>query len=120
MTHSVTPTPDAAIAETVSVALGDRSYEILIGSGLIDRAGDFIAPLLPRPKLAIVTDSTVAELHLPRLQKALDAANISHDTYCVPAVKKSKNFRAIGSIMRLAAGAKKLSARIALSRWGAE
>ncbi|MGC6535009.1 MAG: 3-dehydroquinate synthase [Parvibaculales bacterium] len=92
MTHSVTPTPDAAIAETVSVALGDRSYEILIGSGLIDRAGDFIAPLLPRPKLAIVTDSTVAELHLPRLQKALDDAGISHDTYCVPAGEGSKNF----------------------------
>ncbi len=54
--------------ETVEVALGARAYEVRIGAGLLDRAGAEIAPLLRRPRVVIVTDATVAALHLPRLQ----------------------------------------------------
>ena len=35
--------------ETVPVSLGDRSYEIEIGEGLLARAGEIVAPLLKRP-----------------------------------------------------------------------
>ena len=45
---------------TVPVALGDRSYDVRIGPGLIARAGAEIAPLLSRPRVAIVTDENVA------------------------------------------------------------
>ena len=59
---------------TVPVALGDRSYEVRIGPGLIDQAGAQIAPLLSRPRAAILTDETVAARHLPRLLAALKGA----------------------------------------------
>src|SRR5690606_25218181 len=45
---------------TVRVGLGERSYDILIGTGLIAAAGAKIAALLPGIRAAIVTDENVA------------------------------------------------------------
>jgi 3-dehydroquinate synthase len=53
--------------ETVPVVLGDRSYDIHIGDGLLSHAADIVAPLLKRPITAIVTDENVAEHHLSAL-----------------------------------------------------
>ena len=61
----------------VPVPLGERAYDIRIGPGLLGRAGAEIAPLLRRPRLAVVTEATVAGLHLPTLQASLDAAGIA-------------------------------------------
>ena len=76
----------------LEVALGARAYDIHIGSALLARAADYIAPLLPRPKLAIITDSHVAPLHLETLTAGLDRAGIAHDSFIVPAGEASKNF----------------------------
>jgi hypothetical protein len=51
----------------VPVSLGDRSYDIAIGEGLLARAGDIVAPFLKRPLTAIVTDENVAAAHLATL-----------------------------------------------------
>jgi 3-dehydroquinate synthase len=48
--------------DRVPVDLGSRSYTVDIGQGLIDAAGDQIAPLLHRKRVAIVTDAHVAPL----------------------------------------------------------
>ncbi|MEM9794380.1 MAG: 3-dehydroquinate synthase [Pseudomonadota bacterium] len=53
--------------ETVTVPLKGRSYDIKIGPGLLSRAGQEIADLTPRKRLFVLTDSTVAPLHLDRL-----------------------------------------------------
>ena len=45
---------------TVHVPLGDRAYDVRIGTGLISQAGAQIAPLLHRPRVAIVSDERVA------------------------------------------------------------
>ena len=52
----------------VHVSLGDRSYDIAIGHGLLPGIGARIAPLLPRPLTAIVTDENVASRHLQMLE----------------------------------------------------
>ncbi len=57
--------------ESVPVALGARSYEVRIGTGLIAQAGSQIAPLLRRPRVAVVADETVAALHLGALRDGL-------------------------------------------------
>ena len=48
----------------VDVALGERAYTILIGDGLVEAAGAHIAHLAPGAQCAVVTDETVAALHL--------------------------------------------------------
>ena len=76
----------------VPVALGDRSYEVLIGAGLLGEAGTYIAPLLKRPKVAIVSDTHVADLHLTTLTASLDAAGISHSNLSLPQGESTKSW----------------------------
>jgi 3-dehydroquinate synthase len=65
-------------SERVHVALGERSYDILIGPGLLARAATLIEPVLRGRRAAIVTDENVARLHLPTLKTSLDKAQIAH------------------------------------------
>jgi 3-dehydroquinate synthase len=60
--------------ESLSVALGDRSYPIHIGAGILERQALY-APYL-RGSAAIVTNKVVAPLYLQRVRKALGAARI--------------------------------------------
>ena len=76
----------------VDVALGARSYRVRVGAGLIDRAGAEIAPLLRRPRVAIVTDETVAALHLERLQAALAAHGIAAPALALPPGEGTKGW----------------------------
>ncbi len=82
---------DGAV-NTVHVDLGARSYDVRIGAGLIDRAGAEIAPLLTRPKVAIVTDATVAATHLSRLTAALNASGIATSTLTLPPGEATKGW----------------------------
>jgi len=76
----------------IQVALGTRSYDIHIGAGLLETAGTYIAPLLFRPRTVIVTDETVATLHLTRLQEGLAAAGIAVDSVILPPGEATKSF----------------------------
>lgn len=77
---------------TVTVPLADRSYPIVIGAGVLDRAGELIAPVLRQPRVHIVADAAVAAIHLPRLEAALDRADIAHAVTLVPPGEASKSF----------------------------
>ena len=76
----------------VPVDLGTRSYEVRIGAGLLSRAGAEIAPLLRRKRVAIVTDETVAALHLPALEAALAAEGITSSALALPAGEGTKGW----------------------------
>jgi 3-dehydroquinate synthase len=56
--------------ETLNVALGIRSYPILIGGGLLSRPEAF-REQLPARDVAIVSNTTVAPLYLPALTASL-------------------------------------------------
>ena len=77
----------------VKVALGDRSYDIVIGRGLIASLGARIAALRPRAQAAIITDEHVARLHLSAVEAALTAAGVAASRITVPAGEGSKSFR---------------------------
>jgi 3-dehydroquinate synthase len=61
--------------QTVSVALGERSYPVHIGTGLLDRA-DLLLSHLARKQVAVVTDTTVAPLYLERFSRPLRDAGV--------------------------------------------
>jgi 3-dehydroquinate synthase len=81
---------DVARAE-VAVDLGERSYPISIGEGLLAHAGGMIRPLLKRPLTAIVTDENVARHHLSTLTASLDAAGIAHSELILPPGEGTKS-----------------------------
>ena len=76
----------------VAVPLGDRAYDVIVGTGLLADTGTHLAPVLARPKVAIVTDETVAGLHLPALRRALDTAGIETTVSLIPPGEGSKDF----------------------------
>ncbi|HBZ44364.1 MAG TPA: 3-dehydroquinate synthase [Maritimibacter sp.] len=78
--------------ETVHVSLGERSYDVRIGPGLLAEAGQHIAPLLNRPRVAIVTEARVAGLHLAALQEALTADGIESEALVLPPGEATKSW----------------------------
>jgi 3-dehydroquinate synthase len=76
----------------VDVALGERSYQIAIGRGLLASLGRRVAALRPGARAAIVTDGNVARHHLAAAQSALAASDIAATPVTVPPGEGSKNF----------------------------
>jgi 3-dehydroquinate synthase len=77
---------------SVAVALGDRSYDILIGDGLLAGAGARIAALLPAARAAIITDANVAAAHLDAFEASLQAAGIAATPVVIPPGEASKSY----------------------------
>ena len=77
----------SAAARTIRVDLAGRGYDIAIGPGLIDRAGELSRPLLAAPRVIIVSDDTVAPLYGARLAASFDKAGDRRDARspCRPA-----------------------------------
>lgn len=76
----------------VHVPLGDRAYDIEIGTDLLQDAAARLSPHLVRPRVAIVTDATVAGLHLQPLADQLTAAGISVATKTLPSGEATKSW----------------------------
>ncbi len=83
----------------VHVGLGGRAYEVLVGPGLIDRAGELLAPHLPRGRTAIVTDRHVANHHGERLAAALEAGGIAVDMVVLPPGEQTKSFAGLEDLI---------------------
>ena len=77
---------------TVEVGLGDRAYDILIGSGLLSRAGEEISRRLPGTRAAVVTDENVAATHLDTLKAGLEKGGIQPTVIMMPPGEKTKSF----------------------------
>jgi 3-dehydroquinate synthase len=79
----------------VPVALGERSYEIHIGSQLLGKAGDLLQALKGRSTagpVPVVTDETVARLYYGRLAASLTAGGMSPLPIVLPAGEQTKSF----------------------------
>jgi len=82
---------------TVQVALGSRSYPIHIGSRLLNRV-DLILPHLAQPRVAIVTNPTVAVLYLDALTQALTQAGVAVLPVTVPDGELFKTWQTLNGI----------------------
>ncbi|WP_373084576.1 3-dehydroquinate synthase [Sneathiella sp.] len=83
----------------VPVSLGDRAYNILIGAGLLPNAGGLIKPVLRTPRVAIITDETVAALHLTTLQQSLNAAGIDNFPIILAPGESTKSLSVYSDLM---------------------
>jgi 3-dehydroquinate synthase len=86
---------------TVPVSLGDKSYEVLIGEGLLGTAGREARALFPAAKAcAVVTDSNVGPLYAGGVCDKLREAGIVPHLIAVPAGEPSKSFEALETVTR--------------------
>ncbi len=84
--------PVRADSTIVEVALGARSYEIVIGRGVVASLGARIAALRPGARAFIVTDENVAHHALPVVETVLGRAGVRSDSVTVPPGEASKSF----------------------------
>jgi len=80
---------------TVTVQLGDRSYDIHVGPALIQQTGALIAAHLPAGglrRIPVVTDETVAGLHYAELASSLQQAGLVPREIVLPPGEATKSF----------------------------
>jgi len=83
----------------IEVATGDRPYRALIGTGLLDQAGEPIAPYARSGRLAIVSDETVWLIHGERLSASLAAAGIEAVPLLVAPGEGSKSWPVLADLI---------------------
>ncbi|GAB5376621.1 MAG: 3-dehydroquinate synthase [Acuticoccus sp.] len=87
----VAATLTAPAATRVRVPLGERAYDVVIGAGLIDRAGALIGEARTVRRAMIVTDDVVGPIYLARLTASLEAAGIATQHHTVAHGEASKS-----------------------------
>lgn len=83
--------------QTLTVDLGDRSYPIHIGPGLLDRA-ELVVPHLAQKRAMVVTNTTVAPLYLARLTAALEGAGVAVAHVVLPDGEAYKNWETLNLV----------------------
>ncbi|MBT5074552.1 MAG: 3-dehydroquinate synthase [Kordiimonadaceae bacterium] len=83
----------------ITVELGARSYDILIGENILESAADYIGPLLNRPKTVIITDVNVAAHQLSRLETSLAGANIAFESIILGTGEQTKSFEHLQNLL---------------------
>ena len=100
---------------SVRVDLGERSYDILIGEGLLARAGALIGPFVSQSRVFVISDETVWSLHGEALRAGLSANGMTAIETVLPAGEGTKNWAQLGEVLDwlLAQGAGRDDALIA-------
>jgi 3-dehydroquinate synthase len=81
----------------LNVSLAERSYPILIGAGLLSRI-DLILPHLGRPRVALVSNTTVAPLYMDHLVRGLEKAGVGVTPVILPDGEVHKNWESLNLI----------------------
>ncbi len=79
-------------AERVHVNLGPRSYDVVIGQGLMAQAGALIAPMLARPRVAVLTEARVGAAHLDALGAGLADQGITMQAHALAPGEATKGW----------------------------
>ena len=118
--HTTTRVAQAIAAHApprrLHVPLGPRGYDILIGDGLIARAGAHMAAVLPQKRAVVITDANVAPLHLAPLIAALAEVGIEAREIIVKAGEGAKSFPVLEDVLdrMIAGGLERRTAVVAL------
>ena len=83
----------------VRVALGARSYDVVIAPGALDRAGALLASAVSGRRAAVVSDPRVAGLYLERLRSSLEDAGFATTAHLVPEGEAAKSWESLGRLL---------------------
>ena len=77
---------------TITVALGARSYPIVIEDGALQHAGELLAPYAARGRIVVVSDAQVATAHLDILKTALAGSGVEIVPIVLPSGEATKSW----------------------------
>ena len=81
----------------ISVALKERSYEIVIAPNSIEYLAEFLGQK-NYSKIFVITDENVAGLHLPKLCEVLEKTKINTEVITTKAGEQTKSFASLAKI----------------------
>jgi 3-dehydroquinate synthase len=81
------------------VNLADRSYDIVIQIGLLDRVGEHLSPFQLGPGAVVVTNPTVKKLYGTRVLRSLQAAGFAPALLTVPDGERFKSLKWVAAIL---------------------
>ncbi|GJL91515.1 3-dehydroquinate synthase [Hyphococcus sp.] len=84
---------------SVRVPLGERSYDIHIGEGLIEQAGVLLGPCLKRTRTVVVTDENVFAAQGERLKRGLSESGIDVEFIRLAAGEATKSFSELQNLV---------------------
>ena len=67
-----------------------KTYNIHIGTGLMDKAGEYLRTVTKGDSIMLVSGDIVSELHAPRVRRALEAAGYQVSQFVYPHGEQSK------------------------------
>ncbi len=82
---------------TLEVGLGERSYPIHIGGGLLARA-DLFRPHFASGRAAVVTNDVVAPLYAEALERTLSACGVRHFRIVIPDGEAAKRWETLDAV----------------------
>lgn len=85
--------------EKLKIGLGERSYDILIGNGLLEKAGDFIVEKLRRRRACLLTDSNVWRLWGDTLIESLERSGIDYFSVILKPGEDSKSLETLERLL---------------------
>lgn len=84
----------------IDLPAASRSYDIHVGAGLLDKAGELIAAACGVRRIVVVTDSNVAPLYLARTETALtQGVHTLLPSITIPAGEASKSFATLQDLL---------------------
>jgi 3-dehydroquinate synthase len=93
-------------ATSLNVALGERSYPILIGDGLLEDAQHLAPYIGQQQRVAVVTNTTVGGLYLARLTDALRRLSLDVVSIVLPDGEEHKNWQTLNTVFDRLLGAR--------------
>ena len=85
--------------ECINVSLGNRSYDIIIGTQLLNKAGDLIKSVIRSENVIIVTDTNVAPLYLNKLTNSLELVSLKVERIILPPGEQTKSISHFESLI---------------------
>src|SRR3989449_3028983 len=82
-----------AVKDRICVDLAERSYEVVVQDGLLDRIGEFLVPFKLGPETVIVTNPVVQKLYGARVVRSFRAAGLKPTVLALPDGERTKSLR---------------------------
>ncbi len=98
MTRRIYSGTEMNLKHTLTVDLGDRSYPIYVGNGLLGQP-ELVRPHLHGQSAVVVSNEIVAPLYLDRVLEALEDCAIRHDEVILADGEKYKTLVSVESIL---------------------
>lgn len=83
----------------LTLSLPHHHYDIFVGSGLLSRTVELLAPVLPSRRCIIVADASIAASYAPPIEASLAQAGIAHQRLIIASGEQSKSMQGLGTLL---------------------